>query len=145
MRVCLDANLLISALLHSSSERSPGQIVEAAIAGRFHLILSQTTLQELVKAVENMPYLNARISADEITEFVATLQLIGSIVPEISELLPAVTRDPGDDYLIAHAVLEEIDYLVTGDKDLLVLRQIDMTRIVSPARFVAILQSETDP
>lgn len=142
MRVCLDANLLISALLHSKPERTPSKIVQAALSGRFHLILSHSTLWELKKAVETKSYLSARISADEITEFVATLQLVATIVPEVSELLPAVTRDPGDDYLVAHAVMSDIDYLVTGDKDLLVLEQVHNTLILSPAEFVAILDAE---
>lgn len=50
-----------------------------------------------------------------------------------------MTRDPKDDYLIAYAVIGEADYLVTGDKDLLVLEQIAGVTIVTPARFADLL------
>ena len=36
-------------------------------------------------------------------------------------------------------MLEQVDYVVSGDKDLLVLEGVAGVRIVSPAAFVAIL------
>jgi len=44
-------------------------------------------------------------------------------VPRIKSLIPAVTRDPKDDYLLAHALVGGADCLVTGDEDLLTLQQ----------------------
>ena len=43
------------------------------------------------------------------------------IAPRIEAPIPAVTRDPEDDYLIAYALVGRADYLVSGDKDLLVM------------------------
>lgn len=41
-----------------------------------------------------------------------------------------------EDYLTVHAVIELIDYLVSGDKDLLVLNDFEGVRIITPATFV---------
>ena len=53
--------------------------------------------------------------------------------------MPSVTRDRKDDYLLAYAVVGRADYLVTGDRDLLVLGEVEGVRIVSPAGFVGAL------
>ena len=53
--------------------------------------------------------------------------------------MPRFSRDPKDDYLIAYAVVGEADFLVTGDKDLLVLRQIGDVRIVTVQELISIL------
>ena len=55
---------------------------------------------------------------------------------------PAVVRDPKDDYLIAHAVMGQADYLVTGDDDLLSLGRIDTIRILSPRQFWDLLKAQ---
>lgn len=89
--------------------------------------------------VRNKPYLQARISESQLVDFIAQLGAIATIAPEISEPIPAISRDPDDDYLIAHAIAERIDYLVSGDHDLQVLGEYEGVRIVSPAEFVTIL------
>lgn len=56
---------------------------------------------------------------------------------------PAVTRDTRDDYLLAYASAYDVDVLVTGDKDLLVLSEhLDRPRIMSVREFLAFIQSE---
>jgi len=47
-----------------------------------------------------------------------------------------IVRDPSDNHLVAAALQENCDYLVTGDNDLLVLGSINMVQIVSPADFL---------
>lgn len=64
------------------------------------------------------------------------------MISPIEESIPAVTRDPKDDYLLAYALVGKADYLVTGDKDLLVLQaEIPDFEIVSPRQFSEILSS----
>jgi len=51
--------------------------------------------------------------------------------PEIT----GVCRDPDDDRILACAVAHEAQYIVTGDKDLLVLGTFRGVKIVSPRDF----------
>ena len=67
---------------------------------------------------------------DSLLEF---LQLIGeSVNPKQSVQL---CRDEADNYLLALAIEANADYLVTGDQDLLVLKEIHNCRIVDVAEF----------
>jgi predicted nucleic acid-binding protein len=47
-----------------------------------------------------------------------------------------VCRDPKDDHLLALAMDGEARYLITGDRDLLLLSPFHGIQIVTPARFL---------
>jgi predicted nucleic acid-binding protein len=53
-----------------------------------------------------------------------------------------VSDDPDDDRVLEAAVAGEADYIVTGDDDLLRPGEFRGTRIVTPALFLAILDSD---
>ncbi len=141
MRACVDTNVLISYLLAPGSTQPPSRIVRYAFAGLFGIVLVDTTLRELEGKVLGKLYLAERIPSGDLHAFMQSLHLIAEVVPQ-PHPLPRVTRDPRDDYLVTPAVLNRVEYVVSGDKDLLVLQQIDTTRIVSPAGFVTILEAE---
>jgi predicted nucleic acid-binding protein len=54
---------------------------------------------------------------------------------EDADEVPAVTRDPDDDYLVALAYESEADVLVSGDRDLLETQGLDV-EVISPREFV---------
>ncbi|MGH2532962.1 MAG: putative toxin-antitoxin system toxin component, PIN family [Thermomicrobiales bacterium] len=138
MRVLLDTNVLISYLLPSG--REPGtihQIVEAAFAGDFRLLAAEQTIQELLSTVSTRPYFTARITSDQLASFVEALRAIAEVLPHPLGDLPAIVRDPDDDVILAIAIMGEADYLVTGDRDLLAIRDVMASpRIVHPSEFV---------
>jgi predicted nucleic acid-binding protein len=47
--------------------------------------------------------------------------------------VPAVSRDPDDDQVLAAAIRGTVEAIVTGDRDLLVLRTHQGIPIVAPA------------
>jgi len=132
MRVVLDTNVLVSALLLESS--LPAQLVTHWRRGRFDVLTAAPQLEELAR-VTRYPKIRARLKP----------ALAGRLVNDLRELavlvapLPSVdvSPDPGDNYLLAIAAGGEADYLVTGDKsDLLFLRHHGKTRIVSVRDFI---------
>lgn len=60
------------------------------------------------------------------------------VIPHVQ--LDLVERDPDDNRILECAQSSGSDYIVTGDKDLLVLRQHAGARILTPAEFLALLQ-----
>ena len=134
MRVLLDVNIFISYLLTPNLHGTVYSIIKAAFAGRFVLILPTDVIEELM-SVASQRHIKRRISKKDMKEFIDQISVVCELAPRISESIPAVTRDPKDDYLLAHALVSEADYLVTGDKDLLVLKKVGRLRIVSPSEF----------
>lgn len=144
MRVLLDTNILISYLL-TPKNSVIAQIVEAGILGGFDLLLPEELSDELVEKARAKQYLAERITPEEVRELVDILSEVSETVPKITQSIPAVTRDPKDDYLLAYALVGQADYLVTGDRDLLVLGQVEHTKIVTARDFVEVIKSDPSP
>ena len=136
MRVLLDANILISYLLKRNPDSPITRIVEAGILGEYTLLLPEALLEEYSTKIADKPYLAERITASEMQQFSAILTANSETIPEITETIPAVTRDPKDNYLLAYAVVGDADYLVTGDEDLLVLQNVQGVQLCRPSDFV---------
>jgi putative PIN family toxin of toxin-antitoxin system len=140
MRVLLDTNVLVSYLLTPAAGGSVSAIIEALGLGTFTLLLPPDLLAELERVATRKPNLAKRIRPDQLARLRDQLLAVAEVIPAIDETIPAVTRDRKDDYLLAYAFVGAADYLVTGDDDLLVLRNIGHLAIISPPDFVKVLQ-----
>lgn len=134
MRLVVDTNLLISALL---VERSlPAQLIVLWREGRFDLLTCTEQLDELAR-VTRYPRIRERLAP----------ALAGRLINELRDVavmlghLPAVTvcADPCDNYLLAMAEAGEADMLLTGDKrDLLSMQRHERTRILALRDFLTL-------
>jgi len=140
MRVILDANIIISYLLSRQEGGIIRRVVEACfLRPEIQLVFPQELRQELVDVWERKVYLHTRIPRHTLE---AVLDRVAQIaeVPGFVDAVPAQTRDAKDDYLIAYGIVEQVDYLVTGDEDLTILKQIRGLKIVDPVEFLAMLE-----
>ncbi len=142
MRVLIDANVFISYLLNPQGAGVIRGIFKAWSEGKFTLLAPETLLDEVLITVIRKPRLSTRIPPDVLGEFLSIIRSSSEEVPWIPDPIPAVTRDPKDDYLLAYALVGSADYLVTGDDDLLALNeQIQELHILSPRQFHEMLRS----
>ena len=133
MRVVLDTNILVSALLVQLGH--PAAIYRAWQEGYFTLLTCAEQLDEL-KATLHKPAIAARIKPYNAGRLVKALKELAETIGP----LPRVERspDPTDDFLLALSEAGRADYLVTGDKSgLLALTRHQATRIVSTRDFAA--------
>ncbi len=142
MRVLLDTNIFISYLLHPTYESPSARIIHSALAETFTLLLPQELLEKLESRVLTKPYLRRYILQEDVRELLDLLSEVVEPLPSLEYVIPRVTRDPKDDYLLAYAVVYGVDYLVSGDKDLLVLGEVEGVRILSPREFISVLEQE---
>lgn len=138
LRVLVDTNLWISYLLPSSTnERTVDRLVDLVVEGEVTLIVPVDVIHEIRETVLNKPRLSRRISPEDLQVLIEVLEAVGEVARELPGPIPPVTRDPKDDYLLAHAVLEDVDILISGDYDLLSHRSlIDRPRIMTASEFV---------
>jgi putative PIN family toxin of toxin-antitoxin system len=135
MRVTLDANVLVSALLAPGG--APAEVVRLGAAGRRRLCLADTILAELRALVARPRIVERCPRAVELAE--AFLQAVEP-VSEIAVVVGApavITADPHDDHVLECARLLRADVIVSGDRHLLDLRRHGSIPILSPAAFVA--------
>ena len=78
---------------------------------------------------------------EELLNFLSTM---GEMI-ELPETLPERCRDSKDDYLLELALISDADFLITGDKDLLVMQTIGDCQIVTAMEFDAATASMNFP
>ncbi len=135
MRVVLDTNIIVSALIAPSGK--PADIIRVWLAGKFTLLTCAAyvdelwaTLQKPGVAKHGKPHAAGRL-----------VNLVKKRAEDIDPL-PRVRRspDPTDDFLLALSEAGKADYLVTGDKNrLLALGRHKGTQIVSARDFAALV------
>lgn len=130
--VVLDTNVLVSAAL--KRDGLPGQIVAQWMDGAFDLIVSPQLLAELEIALTR-PKLSSRVTARAARELVAALRGDALIADDPPNAPRVVRSDPGDDYLVALARAAGAHVIVTGDKHLLGLANLEPPA-VDPRRFL---------
>ena len=120
MKLALDTNTVLSALFKSESRA-------AAIIGlwredAFEWVSCNQQLEELTRVLAR-PKIIARIlgGAASAQAFVQQMHA-GCTFHPLTPPYPMMCRDPKDDYLVALLTQAKPLHLITGDKDLLVLR-----------------------
>ena len=138
LRVVLDANVIVSALIRA--EGPAGQIV-ARIAADAQVapIVSPAILAEYRRS---LAYPKVRrclaLPAAEVEAWVDALALLCEIVPGKRSVL-VVKADPDDDKYLAAALEGSASFVVSGDHHLLDVGAYEGIRIVSPRAFLGIL------
>lgn len=133
LRVVVDTNLLVSALIRKTS--TPRKALEAA-ASRGRILLSQEILDELVNVLAR-PKFDRYVSDEEKEKFID--DLLDETEPvEVTDHV-SECRDPKDDKFLELAVSGNASHIITGDADLLVMNPFRGISIVSPQEFLASL------
>jgi uncharacterized protein len=134
MRVILDTNVLLSALLspHGSSDT----IYRAWQKDRFDLVTSTVQINELRRASRYAKFKHV-LQPYHVGTMVNNLQraIMLDTLPPLPEGIDI--QDPNDGFLLAMALAADADYLVTGDHcaGLLQLGSLRRTRITTPTLF----------
>jgi len=135
LRVVLDTNVLLSGIAYPASV--PGKIMAAWRHGSVEVLLSAYILDELRRVLPRLAHRHG-LTLAEIDDLVDVL----SIQAEVIEPLPGVDPDLRDvddqpvlGTLLAALKTSGVDYLITGDKDLLAMAE--RYPIVAPAKFWA--------
>ncbi len=127
MRIILDTNVLISALI--VPEGAPSYLYQCWRRGRFTLISGEEQLDEF-RRVTRHPRLERFLdpaTAGTMVNAVRALAALTGPLPRVE-----ASPDPADNFLLAMAVAGKADYLVTGGgKHLLALARHGNTRIVT--------------
>ena len=130
MRVVFDTNVLVAAF---AANGLCAKLVRRANKRDFTLLLCPVIVEEL-RAV-----LKKKLSAmeEEIQNAVALILeagILAEIFPDPAKT-PRVVKDPNDDLILFCAVMNEAEFLVSGDQDLLAIQKHGKTKIIAPRGF----------
>lgn len=124
MRILLDTNVLISALIKTGK---PSELLDTVLAKNHALILSRPIIEEFSKVVAD-PRIKRYVEPEEAAAFLRMLVARGVVVRVTSR---ARTLKSADDVILNTAYDGQADLIVTGDKHLLELKQFKGIEIMS--------------
>ena len=132
LRVVLDTNVLVSALHFPKGSLS--SVWPLLLEGKYRLILSPSIIEETATI------LRGRFLWRE-SHIQDTLKLLArkAALVRPSVVLDAVPDDPKDNHILASALAGEADMVVSGDRDLLRLKEYAAIPIVRPMDFLRTL------
>ena len=133
LRVVLDANVLLSGLAFPDSV--PGKILQAWRLGSVEVVSSWFILEELRRVLPRLTHRH-KLTSNEIDDLIDSLSIQAEVLEPISTA-EAASKEADDlpvlGTLLAALIGSAVDYLITGDKDLLVLA--NRYPILAPAEF----------
>ena len=129
-KVVVDTNVWISGLVFGGN---PKKVIELFVDGSMVVVTSEELLSELRRKINQrfplfasqLPLLEASIREK-------------AIIVRLGSRPVAASRDHNDDKFLETALVGRAGYIITGDKDLLVLGAYEGVKIVKPAEFLEI-------
>ena len=132
LRLVFDTNVLISGLLSDNSV--PQKIFDYAQANAI-LLISQETFQELAEALTRSKF-DRYIPLEKRSKFLNLLSLKAEMIEITTKI--NLCRDTKDNKFLELAVNGKADYLISGDRALLILNPFQEISILSPQVFISI-------
>ena len=135
MKVVLDSNIYIAAF----SSRG-------LCSSLFELCLDSTTIlisEHIISEVPKNLLKKIKLPTGKANDIIIYLRE-QCIVKGYKKLGEKICRDPDDDNILALATDNHADYIITGDKDLLVLEEFDLIPIIDPRKFWSIIKNKED-
>ncbi|MEQ8927994.1 MAG: putative toxin-antitoxin system toxin component, PIN family [Fulvivirga sp.] len=132
-RIIIDTNLWIHFLI--SKELS--SLDKHIFSKRVRLIFCQELLDEFLEVVSR-PKLQKYFSKKDVVDLLNLIDIKADFIKVVSEVDRC--RDPKDNFLLSLALDASADFILTGYKDLLELRAIEKTKIVTVTQYLSIIQ-----
>jgi putative PIN family toxin of toxin-antitoxin system len=130
MRVVLDTNVLVSALIFPGGK--PETVYRRALDGAIVLITTGALLAELGRVLET----KFGWAATRVEEVVAQIVRVGEVAKS-ERRLAVIAADPADNAVLEAAIAGRAALIVSGDSHLLDLGVYGGIRILDPAGFLA--------
>ena len=123
-KVILDTNLWVSFLI----TRDMSFLDEYVKSGKVKLIFSKELIEEFI-AVAYRPKFAKYFTNEDIENLLDVFNYLGILINVTSNI--KICRDSKDDFILNLAIDSKANYLVTGDKDLLEIKKIKRTKILT--------------
>lgn len=127
MKAVFDTNVIVAAFV---TEGVCAKLLGRARRKQLILIISSFILEEF----KNVLLKKFSASKEQIKTAAKLISEVAQLVTPTS-LVSGVCRDPDDDQILSCALSAKADYLVTGDNDLLELKEFRGIKILNPGAF----------
>ena len=136
MRIVVDTNIIISGIFFGGKPRN---LLQKCFSGTLQMVCSKEIYIEYIETIERLTKKSGREIGKETEELlVEYLEFIENRYHD------SYSRDPDDDKFINCARSGRIKFIISGDKNLLVLKDIENIQIIGVAAFLDIIEKNRD-
>lgn len=132
MRIVVDTNIIISGIFFGGK---PRKLLEECFSGTLQMVCSEEIFIEYTETIERLTIKSGKNIGKEIKPL-----LIENLEFIENRFNDSYSRDPDDDKFINCARSGDIEFIISGDKDLLVLEEIRRIKILGVTAFLDILE-----
>ena len=136
IKAVFDTNIFVSSIFWEKG--NPHRAVEFALEKKVRVFTSVEILQELERVLRR-----DFEEPDEMIQRQIGLIVEYSDIVAVNKKVDAVKSDPEDNKILACAVSCDADYIVSGDRHLLELKEYESVKIVTAKQFVDIVEKST--
>ena len=129
MKIVPDTNIFISSFFWGGN---PRKIVERIIDGKDKLFICKEILQEIASVMARPKF---NVNDVYVARFIRSIEEIANHIT-LTGIVQHVCRDSKDDKILECALLANADYIITGDIDLLTLKEFQGIKIVTANEYV---------
>lgn len=136
VKIVIDTNIFISALFFPKSK--PSLLLDLCLRNKFKLVVSDYLIEELRLVLDRPKWKNFKSNYSFISDLFIYLEKY-AIWVKLTKKIKVIPRDKKDTLILQTAMLGKADYLITGDKDLLVLKndkRLKKLKIITLAKFL---------
>lgn len=135
LRVVVDANIWISALLNSNTALAVVRLLEH---DQYQLICADALIDELAEVLDR-PKFQSKIQRHRKESLLELVREKAHFI-KLPASIEKVCRDSKDDVYVVCAVVAQADFLVSGDDDLLFMKEHEGVKIISLRSFIDLFE-----
>jgi len=128
----IDSNIFISGIIFGGN---PRKIIDLVTEGKIQLYISSDILREIKEVLERDKF---GFSQNITQQIIFEIESLSEFVSPKSKH-SIVNRDPDDNIIIDCAMEAKVDYIITGDYDLLSLKEYKNIKIINASDFMDLI------
>ena len=132
MKIVIDSNIFISSFFGGGK---PREIFERVLNGFDDLFITDEIINEIKKVMNSSKF---SLNSNDIKDYVNIIEKYSRKIV-IKDNKKSISRDADDDKILQCGIDGNVDYIITGDNDLLVLKEYNKMKIIKPKEYLEII------
>ena len=132
MKIVIDSNIFVSSFFWGGH---PREVFERVINGLDELFITDEIKKEIFSVMSSSKF---AVKISEIEDYIKIIEKY-SINIELKDIPKSISRDKDDDKILQCALDGNADFIITGDNDLLVLKEYKTIKITKPKNYLELV------
>jgi len=132
MKIVMDSNIFVSSFFWGGN---PRYVFDRVINGLDESFTNEQILKEIESVMNSRKF---SVNSNEIQDYIKIIRKYSKII-DSKEIPKDISRDNDDNKILQCGFDGNVDFIITGDKDLLVLIEYEKIKIMKPRDYLEIM------